>query len=213
MAATVLTIAQQKGGAGKTTLAAQLALAWARGGRKRVAVMDIDPQASLARWHKVREAATDIKAQIHVSDISGWRVNTELDRLRRLHDLVIIDSPPHAETEAKLAVRAARLVAIPVQPSPMDVWATQETLALAAAEKVPVLLVLNRVPPRGKVLDTIRAMLAEQNLPVAECMLGNRVAFATSMLEGKGVLETDPRGAAAREILALAGELGGRLGF
>ncbi len=212
MPAKVLTVAQQKGGAGKTTLVAQLCVVWAKKGRS-VAVMDIDPQASLAAWHAVRKENGSGIGSLTVSDISGWRVNTELERLRRSHDLVIIDSPPHAETEAKIAVRAADLVAIPVQPSPMDLWATNETLAMANKEKVPVLLVLNRVPPRGKVVDTVKGMMAEQELPVATSTLGNRVAFASSMLEGKAVLETAPSSVASKEVKALAEELGSKIGL
>ncbi|MCW5700940.1 MAG: ParA family protein, partial [Rhodospirillales bacterium] len=137
MAAKTLTIAQQKGGAGKTTLAVQLATAFVTNG-KRVALIDIDPQASLSAWDRARGAAhTATHLQLTVMAVSGWRINNELTRIRRDHDLVIIDSPPHAETEAKTAIRYADLVLIPVQPSPMDVWATQPTMNLAGEAGVP----------------------------------------------------------------------------
>ncbi len=211
MAAKVLTIAQQKGGAGKTTLAAQLAVAFAAAGR-RVAVIDIDPQRSLAAWHKVRGDSKPAAAHpLHLTEIAGYRVTNEISRLLHGHDLLIIDSPPHAETEAKVAIRAADLVVVPVQPSPMDVWAIKPTLDLAKAEKVAVLVVLNRVPPRGKIIETIRAMLAADALPVAGASIGNRLAFASSMMAGRAVVETDPRSAAATEIRALAQEIGARL--
>src|SRR5271167_334773 len=114
--AVVITVAQQKGGAGKTTLAANLAAALA--GRRRVALLDTDPQHSLARWHALR-AGRDVAA-IGLSDVSGWRLAGELDRLRRNHDVLIVDSPPQVDTDARLAVRAADLVLVPVQPSPPD---------------------------------------------------------------------------------------------
>lgn len=211
MAAKILTIAQQKGGAGKTTLVAQLAVAFASAG-KRVAVLDIDPQASLAAWDRVRGGSgAAARHPLTVLGISGWRVGNELSRLGRDHDLVIVDSPPHAETEAKLAVRAADLVLIPVQPSPMDVWATQPTIELARGAGKPLLLVLNRVPPRGKVVELMRAKLNELELPVAEVTIGNRVAFAASMLDGLSVLETAHTSPAANEIRALASEITTRL--
>ena len=68
--------------------------------------------------------------------LSGWRVGSEIIRLRNDHDVIIIDSPPHMETEAKTAIRHADLVVIPVQPSPTDVWATQATVQLAERERV-----------------------------------------------------------------------------
>jgi chromosome partitioning protein len=132
-------------------------------------------------------------------------------RLKSHHDLVIIDSPPHAETEAKVAVRAANLVLVPVQPSPMDVWAMAPTLELARHEKVPILVVLNRVPPRGKVVQLMGSQLAEQRLPVATVTIGNRLPFAHAMLEGRTVLEQDAKGTAAAEIRALADEISARL--
>ncbi len=153
MTAKVITVAQQKGGAGKTTLAAHLAVAFTAQ-NKAVAVVDIDPQQSLTQWYRLREArAGNAGAGLLVSQIQGWRLKAEVEKLARSHDLVIVDSPPHAETEATIAVRCADLVVVPVQPSPMDVWATLPTLEMAAAEKVPALVVLNRVPPRANLTE------------------------------------------------------------
>jgi chromosome partitioning protein len=89
----------------------------------------------------------------------------------------------------------------------MDVWATQPTLALAAAEKVPALLVLNRVPPRAKLTDAMAAKLAELKAAVATARLGNRVALATALFEGRGITEASPHSPAAEEIRALAAEI------
>src|SRR3954469_17660853 len=134
MAGKILTIAQQKGGVGKTTLAIHLSVAWMVGGR-RVALLDIDPQASLSMWHQLRRAQLGTAGvEPHLSSLAGWRVANEAERLARDYDVVLIDSPPHAETEARLAVRAAARVVIPVQPSILDLWATRATLELAKAE-------------------------------------------------------------------------------
>ncbi len=207
MAGVVITIAQQKGGAGKTTLLAHLALAWAGQGR-RVAVVDIDPQASLSAWHALRaETLGAGKTGLDFTAITGWRTAAEVERRARDHDIVLIDSPPHAETEARLAVRAAKLVLVPVQPSPMDVWATRPTLDLAKQEKVPVLLVLNRVPPRANLTETMLEKLAEFGAGVADSRIGNRVALATAMAEGRGITETAPSSRAGEEITALAAEI------
>jgi chromosome partitioning protein len=210
-AARVLTIAQQKGGAGKTTLAAHLAVAFVGLGR-RVALLDIDPQASLAAWYRLRsEQAKPRIEPLLLSEIAGWRMGTEVARLKAHADLIIIDSPPHAETEAKVAVRSADLVLIPVQPSPMDVWATAPTVEIAKSANVPVLAVLNRVPPRGALVEQMRMALAAQHLPLATTVIGNRIAFAASMLAGRSILEQSPRARAAQEIRDLAAELAARL--
>jgi chromosome partitioning protein len=212
MAGRVITIAQQKGGAGKTTLAAHLAIAWAGEGR-RVALVDIDPQGSLAAWHQLRsERFGDGKTGLDFAAITGWRTEAEVERRARDHDIVVVDSPPHAETEAKLAIRVADIVVIPVQPSPMDVWATRPTLDLAGQEKVPVLLVLNRVPPRANLVEAMVAKLVELGADVADARLGNRVALATAMLEGRGITEAARSSRAAEEITAVAAEILRRAG-
>lgn len=204
MNAQIITVAQQKGGAGKTTLVAHLATAWAGNGKK-VALVDVDPQHSLVAWYGVR--TPHAKHQLDLHEVPGYRLSGALGQLSREYDLVLIDSPPHAETEARIAVRAADLAIVPMQPSPMDLWATRSTLDLAAAEKTPALVVLNRVPPRANLTDDIAGQLRGYDTKVARTRLGTRVAFAASMLEGRGVTETAPRSRAADEIRKLGREI------
>src|SRR5580704_4774409 len=149
--AVVITVAQQKGGTGKTTLAANIAAAFAT--ERRVGLLDIDPQKSLGRWHSLRRARLQQTAALAFSDISGWRLPAELERLKRDHDLVVIDSPPQLDTDARVAVRAADLVLVPIQPSVPDVWAAEGTLALARDERRSAHLVLNRVPPVSRLRE------------------------------------------------------------
>jgi chromosome partitioning protein len=207
MAGLVITIAQRKGGAGKTTLAAQLAVAWARQG-VRVAVLDIDPQGSLAAWVELRRARLGVNATgFDFAALPGWRAAQWIEDRSRSADLVVIDNPPHAETEAQIALRAAGLVLIPVQPSPLDLWATEATLKMARDERRRPLIVLNRVPPRSGLTDRIAAELAEARTPVAKTRIGNRVVFARAMASGLGVLENAEATLAAAEIAALADEV------
>lgn len=199
----VITIAQQKGGAGKTTVAAHIAVALSQKGN-RVAVIDIDPQGSLTHWHKIREERFgEGYTGLTFSSVSGWRVGSEVSRLRRLCDYVIIDSPPHTETEARTAIRSADLIIIPVQPSPTDLWASKATLELAKHEKVPVRVVLNRVSAHSKIAEKIASELTE----LAENTLGNRVLFAAALMEGRCATEVDPSSVAAKEIKALVNEI------
>jgi len=201
--AKVITIAQQKGGAGKTTVAAHLAVALSQKGN-RVAVLDIDPQGSLSYWHGIREEKLgEGYTGLIFNALSGWRVGSEVSRLRKQCDFIIIDSPPHTETEARTAIRNADLIIIPVQPSPTDLWATKATLDLAKAEKIPVRVVLNRVNANSRLAQTISAELSN----LAKTTLGSRVLFAASLLEGRTATEMEPNSPAAQEIKALVKEI------
>jgi len=207
MVGKVFTIAQQKGGAGKSTLAAHLAVAWSLK-RKSVALIDIDPQGSLSAWYEARQETLGAdKTGLTFHSVTGWRTKNTVDSVSRDHDFVIIDSPPHAETESKIAVRAADLVIVPSQPSPMDVWATKPTLELAGKEKSSAIMVLNRVPPRASLTARMIEQLNALAVDVATSRIGNRVAFAESMVEGLTAQETKPKSLAAVEIRALAAEL------
>ncbi len=203
--AVVITVAQQKGGAGKTTLAANLAVALAE--TKQVALLDIDPQRSLTHWHALRVARPGTPVEIGFSDVSGWRLGNELDRIRRRYDVLIIDSPPHIETDARVAVRGADLVLVPVQPSPPDLWAAEGTLKLAADEKRKARLILNRVPASGRLRTGVEAEIAQRGYPVLAATLGNRTDFAGAFAQGLGVTETAPRSTATQELRALLAEI------
>jgi chromosome partitioning protein len=201
--AKVITIAQQKGGAGKTTLAAHVAVALSQRG-KRVAVIDIDPQGSLTVWHSQREKRLgEDYTGLNFVSVSGWHVGSEVSRLRLEHDFIIIDSPPHTETEARTAIRNADLILIPVQPSPTDMWATKATYDLAKAEKVPVRIVMNRVLANSRLAQIIGAELPEQT----KTTIGNRVLFAASLLHGSTATEAAPESTASLEIKALVKEV------
>jgi chromosome partitioning protein len=196
----VIAIAQQKGGAGKSTVAANLAAALAAA-RQKIALLDTDPQASLSRWAELR-AAREGAAPISFEAPSGWRVTSAIERLKRSHDIVIMDTAPHADTDSKVAIRAADLVIIPMQPAGPDLWASEATLKLAAAEKKPARILLNRVPAQGRLKDVIMAELAARKLELLGPGLGNRTAYATAFMLGLGVGENAARSAAAEEIAA-----------
>ena len=204
----VITIAQQKGGAGKTTLTAQLAVGLTCA-RAKVAVIDIDPQASLTQWFMVRQKTLEDANDIGHVQTQGWRLRKEIQRLRdEGYDYILIDSPPHTQTDATIAIREADLVLAPVQPSPMDLWACGATLQTAKAEHVPVLVVLNRVNMRASIYDQMVDTLDEMNIDMANTTLGNRVAFASSMMRGLGVAESESSSTTCvQEIFDLVREL------
>jgi chromosome partitioning protein len=188
----------------------QRATALAGAGR-RVALVDIDPQGSLTAWMRLREHRQRDVPELRFSMVAGWRLGVELDRLRREADVIVVDTPPHTEIDAKAAIRSADLVLVPCQPSSLDIWASQGTIELAAKEKRRVALVLNRVPPRGRSIEEARHALAELGAPALTAQIGNRQAFVTSVAQGLGVIESEPRSASAEEVRALAEDVAGRL--
>ena len=207
MAGLIITVAQQKGGSGKTTLTAHLATALAYSGMS-VAILDCDPQGSLGEWFEAREEALgEDDTNLTFRTASGWGARREARSLAGSHDAVVIDTPPKTDTEARPAIEAAGLVVVPVQPSPMDVRARRSTLALATKERTPALLVLNRVPPRAAITEEMAAALGETDAPLAKARIGNRVGFAGAMRQGLTIMDTDRSGKGAAEIEALRAEV------
>ena len=203
--AVVITVAQQKGGSGKTMLAANLAACLAAG--KTTALLDIDPQHSLARWHALRGTRDPAPVAVTLSDVSGWRLAGELDRLRREHEIVLVDTPPVADADARRAIRAADLVVVPLQPSAPDLWAAEATFKLAADEKRKICVVLNRVASTGKQREAMERDLEALGITVLPAALGNRTAFSQAFAQGLGVTEAAPRTSAAKEVQALAASM------
>lgn len=203
----ILTIAQQKGGSGKTTVTAHLAVAYLKQ-NQRVAVLDVDPQGSLGKWYEARERRLgEGGTGVVFRTASGWGARREARSLARDYDVVLVDTPPKSDSEARPAIEAAGLVLVPIQPTPVDLWATAPTLAIAAAEKIPSLLVMNRVPQRALLTAEMRDAIAALKAAVADTQLGNRISFASSMGTGSTALETEPKGKAAAEAERLSREI------
>lgn len=208
MSGRIMTVAQQKGGSGKTTLAANLAVAWSLDGKRSVAVLDVDPQGSLGEWFERREERMgEDRTGLTFRTASGWGAKREARSLARDHDLVVIDTPPHADLELRSAIENAALVVVPVQPSPADLWATEATLEAAAKERVSALMVLNRVPPRARLTEEMAAALREFAAPLAATRLGNRVAYSEGFKVGGAPVELRASSPAAEEVRALAAEV------
>lgn len=199
----VITVAQQKGGSGKTTIAANLAVAFQKSG-KSVALLDTDPQGSLGRWFMTRRAAGDDKMSL--STASAWGVSYECGKLKDEYDVVLVDTPPKIDADLRPALRESDLIIVPVAASQVDVWATESVLDLARREDRPVMVVINRAKAGTRVYDAVATSVDELEVARADTVLGNRVAYAETLGQGKGVLERG-KGAWTAEVNGLADEV------
>lgn len=198
----VITVAQQKGGSGKTTLAANLAVEFRRQGL-RVAVLDTDAQGSLGRWFMARRNRGE--AGMEFSTASAWGVSYECEKLRKQSDVVIIDTPPKVDADLRPALREADLVLVPVAASHVDLWAIDGVLDLVAREGKRALLVLNRAKAGNRLTAEVAEAAAALG-EVAQARLGSRVVFAETLGTGLGASEAG-RSAAQAEVAALAAEV------
>lgn len=206
----IVALLNQKGGVGKTTLALHIAGQWASQGR-RVLLIDADPQGSALDWSQQR-AAEGLSRLFSVIGLARDTLHIEAPELARGMDHVVIDGPPRVATLLRSALFACDLALIPVQPSPLDGWASAEMLKLIDQSRIfkPEIrarFLLNRYPARTLIARATAEGLAEHDPPLLAHHVGQRVVFADAMQTGRIVSEVDPDSAATREIDALAAEI------
>jgi chromosome partitioning protein len=180
----IIALASQKGGAGKTTLAGHLAVEAERVGAGPVALIDADPQGSLADWWNERKAETPAFVQ---TSLAGLRA--DIDRLRDLGiKLLIIDTPPAITSTIAEVVKLADLVVIPTRPSPHDLRAVAKTVDLVEDLYKPMVFVVNAASSRAKI--TTQAVIAlSQHGTLSPAIIHQRTDFASSMIDGRTVME------------------------
>ena len=193
-----LVIASQKGGAGKTTIAAHLAVMAGSAGHGPVALIDTDPQASLAKWWNKREAPTPV---FSVATAQGLR-----DHLAALAAsgvrLAIIDTPPAVTATIRAVIAEADLVLMPTRPSPLDLEAVGATVQLAEAAGRRMVFVINGAANRARITGDAAVALSQHGT-VAPVTLYQRTDFASSMIDGRTAQEIDPASKAADEVARL----------
>ena len=190
-----LAVLSRKGGTGKTTLAIHLAVAAERAGHT-VALIDLDPQASAAKWNDHREGDTPFVVTSPPS-----RLPEVLSRAAEGGaTLAILDTAPHTETAALDAANAAEMALIPCKPALIDLHAITSTINVVRLANVPARIVFNAVPARGDRAEQAREAVKPFDVPCAPCNVGDRVAFVDSYNAGLTAQEYEPRGKASREI-------------
>jgi chromosome partitioning protein len=194
----VIVFASQKGGSGKTTLAGHIGVQAELSGAGPVALIDTDPQGSLAKWWNCRESPTP--AFLHsaftnlVHDIDEARAQG--------FKLIVVDTPPAVTKAISEVVSFADLVILPTRPSPHDLRAVGPTIDICDARKKPMIFALNAATPRARI--TMEAAVAlSQHGTVAPVTVYNRTDFAASMIDGRTVMEIEPEGKSAEEIRGL----------
>lgn len=205
----IISVQNQKGGVGKTTLAIHISHALKLQKKtNRILLIDADPQGSARDWSAARQS----EPPFSVIAIDRPVLHREIPAIVENYDHIIIDGPPRASELARSAISAADLVLIPVQPSPYDVWAAQEIIGLIQEasvfkENLKSAFAINRKIVNTAIGRDVIDALTNFNTPILKSQICQRVAFAESAATGQTVLETSPKSAAAKEIKAIVKEL------
>ncbi len=200
-------LASQKGGSGKTTLSGHLAVEAERAGAGPVALIDTDPQGSLAAWWNARESKTPVFVQVESMELE--------EALSELHSagiqLAIVDTPPAITGVISEVVSCADLVVVPTRPGPHDLRAVGATADIAENLEKPLVFVVNGATARARITNDAAVALSQHG-NVAPVTLHHRVDFAASMVDGRTVGEVVANSKSAEEIKLLWDYLAERLG-
>ena len=207
MLSKVITIAQQKGGTGKTTLAVHLAMAFIKYHGLKVAIIDTDPQGSLGKWFMIRSENKVSNENLTFKTASLWGAQYESKTLKNDHDIVIIDTPPKIEADARPSIEAADLVLIPMAASHVDFWATGAIAEIAKQAKKKILVQINRSNQRSKLINKTKDFIKSLDLNSTDTIIGSRQIYASSMGEGKTAVEKQKKGNAVDEIKKLSEQI------
>ena len=207
MLSKVITICQQKGGTGKTTLAVHLALAFAKLHNLKIAIIDTDPQRSLGKWFVVRSEKKVSNENLTFKTASLWGAQYESKTLKKDHDIVIIDTPPKIESDARPSIEAADLVLIPMTPSHVDFWATEAIIDIAKKAEKKIFVQINRANERSKLVKKTYEYINSINVKSTNTLIGHRQIYASSMGEGKTAIEKQRKSNAVEEIKKLSEQI------
>jgi chromosome partitioning protein len=208
----VVAVLNTKGGAGKSTLATNLARAFQRDGHS-VLIVDSDPQGTARDW---RETGGDIDLPA-VFGVDRPTLDIDIPKIAHAFDVIVVDGAAKMTKMAVSAIKAANLVLIPVQPSAADLWAVNDLVDMIEARqqltdgRPRAAFVINRQILGTRLAGGVDEVLASYGVPVLESRTSQRVAYSEAMAAGLTVLDYEPDGKASDEIRSLYNELKGHL--
>ena len=203
----IIALANQKGGSGKTTLSANLAVLWANSGYK-VAVVDADAQRSLTYWLEARKKYYENEPMgIDCYSFNARSLKKDLSLTKKKYDFIVIDSPPSITFETLQIVKTADFVYVPVQPSPLDLMATIPFLNIVKEEKKKATVILNRVMPRANLTDAMVMRLRYAGAKIARSRISGEIIFAETFAVGRGVVDISVTSSASKEIINIGNEI------
>lgn len=193
-----LVVTSQKGGSGKTTLAAHLAVEAERVGDGPAWLIDTDKQGTLSLWHERREAETPRRADVPFAHLAQGLKRLETDGAA----YCFIDTPPTISDQSETVLGLADLVLVPVRPSPADLWAVSETVALVKGAGKPFLFIITQAKAQASITAQTIAALSEHGR-VAQTFIADRVPYAVAMTGGRTAPELAAKSPAAEEVAGL----------
>lgn len=180
----VISLASRKGGSGKTTLSGHIAVQASQSGFGKVAIMDLDPQGSLKDWWQSRR-----DEDIMFIDTTSDTIARNIKRARAQGaSLLVIDTAPSLDEDVQAAIQRSDLVLVPTRPSPHDLRSVGATVELVEKMGKPMVFVVNGATPRAKINEEAIAALSIHG-PLAPLVVHQRVDFASSMIDGRTVME------------------------
>ena len=203
----IISFANQKGGSGKTTLSANLAVLWANSDYK-VAVIDADAQKSLTYWLDARKKYYGEEPMgIDSYAFDPRNLKEDLKKIKRKYNFIIIDSPPSITFETIQIVKSSDYIFVPVQPSPLDLMATIPFLNITRKEKKLATVILNRVLPRARLTEAMIMRLRYAGAKICRSRISSKVLFAETFFVGRGVVDISVTSDASKEIIKVGDEI------
>jgi chromosome partitioning protein len=193
MPAKVITVTNQKGGSGKTTVAVNLAGTLGRRGYE-VLLADIDPQGSASHYVSAAPEGREMAVTIAGLSKTGDRVHKYIQKFSDQYDYIVVDSPPVVDSKGtRAALSISHLVIIPVQPAPLDFESTKATLELVdntqAQNRRLKARLLATACPHTSIAETMLEALGETAVPLMDASLGYRTAYREAA--GAGLIVHD----------------------